>query len=147
MGFAFLLAVIDDLNPLAEVSRGALEPMGPRMMQQEVMRKGFASIEYLLDRASQGLTLFFITNPPGELPEVVFRQIDNLIRTGLAHSGRALRALRRGDAAVAGCRARSTEAMVVGRTTGGFPPVADVDVLPEGFPPTGVTRSSWEEAA
>lgn len=99
-----------------------------------------------------GLTLFFITNTPGELPEVVFRQIDNLICTGLAHSA-DLRTIARcalSDEETLQSLAvglGQTEAMVVGRTTGGFPLVADVDALPEGFPPTGVTRSFWDKAA
>jgi hypothetical protein len=33
-----------------------------------------------------GLTTFFMTNSPGELPEVVFRQLDNIVVTGLSHT-------------------------------------------------------------
>lgn len=93
-----------------------------------------------------GLTTFFITNTPGQLPEVVFRQIDNLICTGLGHSG-DLRTVSRSalsdedtlQSLAVGLR--QNEALVVGRLTEGFPLIVDVNALPDGFPATGVTRS------
>lgn len=54
-----------------------------------------------------------------------------------------MRALRRETLQSLAVGLGQTEAMVVGRTTGGFPLVVDVDALPEGFPPAGVTRSFW----
>jgi hypothetical protein len=99
-----------------------------------------------------GLTLAFITNTPGQLPEVVFRQVDNLICTGLGHSADlriiAKSALSDDDTLQSlafGLGQR--EAMIVGRTTGGFPIVVDVMDLPDGFPATGLTRSFWDRAA
>ena len=96
-----------------------------------------------------GLTLFFITNTPGELPEVVFRQLDNLICTGLRH-GADLRTIAKSalsdddtlQSLAVGLGQR--EAMIVGRATGNFPIVVDVLDLPEGHPSTGATRSFWD---
>lgn len=262
VGFPFLMALISDLNPLQDISRGAFEYEGPRLMQQQIDRHGYASIEYLLDRAGAGafhshdtvnqaietrlrmvqrtgifsddpdnetlrerfervtaaggfvvfdlaelavgrlraivrglnrqldaicederrsgrgrypfvffeeahfyaspqeilnlitrgrhlgLTTFFITNTPGELPEVIFRQLDNLIVTGLSHSAdlRTIAKCSLSDEDTLQSLAISlgpTEALVVGRLTGNFPLVVEIDALPEAFPATGVTRSFW----
>lgn len=89
-----------------------------------------------------GLTTFFITNTPGQLPEVVFRQIDNLICTGLGHSG-DLRTVSRSalsdeDALQSlAVGLRQTEALLVGPLTEGFPLVVDINALSDGFPATG----------
>ncbi len=264
VGFAFLMAVIEDIGPLQETSRGAFENVGPRLMAEEMKRnKGFATIEYLEERAGQGrfhssemvnqaietrlrmvrhtglfaddpksetlvdrfcriseagkflvfdlaelpprrlkaltrglnrrlesicneerangtgrfpfvfleeahfyaspeeilnlitrgrhlgLTTFFITNTPGNLPEVVFRQVDNLICTGLGHSADlrtvAKSALSDEDTLQSlAIGLRKTEALVVGRLTAGFPLVVEISALPEGFPATGFTRSFWD---
>ncbi len=263
VGFGFLMAVIDDMNPLQDVSRGALENVGPRLVREQFSRRGFATIEYLIDRAGQngfhtnekvneaietwlkmvkathlfaahagtetladrfarvvssggflvfdlallppgrlraltrglnrrldaiceaeraagtnrypfvffeeahfytspdeilnlitrgrhlGLTVFFITNTPGELSEVVFRQLDNLVCTGLGHSA-DLRTISRSalsdeetlQSLAVGLGQR--DAMIVGRLTGGFPIVAQIGPLPAGYPSTGATRSFWD---
>jgi hypothetical protein len=262
VGFRFLMAVVEDLNPLQDISRGAFEYEGPRLMKQQIDRHGFASIEYLLDRAGAGafhshdsvnqaietrlrmvqrtgffsddpenetlrqrfervtsacgflvfdlaelpvgrlraivrglnrqldaicederrsgrgrypfvffeeahfyaspqeilnlitrgrhlgLTTFFITNTPGELPEVIFRQLDNLIVTGLAHSAdlRTIGKCSLSDEDTLQSLAvslRPTQALIVGRLTGNFPLVVEIESLPQTFPPTGVTRSFW----
>jgi hypothetical protein len=39
---------------------------------------------------------------------------------------------------------RMTEALIVGRLTGGFPLVVEISALPDGFPATGFTRSYWD---
>src|SRR5207249_4990677 len=44
----------DDLNPLQDISRGAFEYEGPRLMRKQIERQGYATIEYLLDRATLG---------------------------------------------------------------------------------------------
>jgi len=99
-----------------------------------------------------GLTTFFITNSPGELPEVIFRQLDNLIVTGLSHSG-DLRLVARcslSDEDTLQSLAVSlapTQAMIVGNLTGNFPLVVEVDDLPRGFPVSGQTRSFWDGRA
>jgi hypothetical protein len=98
-----------------------------------------------------GLTTFFITNSPGELPEVVFRQVDNLICTGLSHRA-DLRTV--GKSALAdedtleslAMGLGMTEALIIGRLTGGFPLVVNVAPLPKAFPSTGATRSFWDQA-
>lgn len=262
VGFPFLMAVVDDLNRLTDVSRGAFEHGAPRFIEQETHRRGFATIDYLLDRAGAGafhsndmvntaietrlrmvrstglfaeddrteslsdrfdrvtraggflafdlaeipmgrvralvrglnrrletvceserasgrnrypfvfyeeahfyaspeeilnlitrgrhlgITTFFVTNTPGELPEVIFRQVDNLIVTGLSHSAdlRTIAKCSLSDEDTLQSLAvglRPTEALVVGRLTGGFPMVVDIDGLPPGWPATGVTRSFW----
>lgn len=257
------MAVIDDMNPLQDVSRGALENVGPRLVKEQFDKRGYATLDYLIDRAEQGafhsnekvneaietrlrmakatnlfasgstpetltqrfdktvsnggfivfdlallrpgrlraltkglnrrleaicnserssgrhrypfvffeeahfytskdeilnlitrgrhlgLTLFFITNTPGDLPEVVFRQLDNLVCTGLGH-GADLRTIAKSalsdddtlQSLAVGLGQR--EAMIVGRSTGGFPIVVDVLALPDGYPTTGATRSFWD---
>lgn len=264
VGFPFLMAVVDDVNRLTDVSRGAFEHGAPRFIDQEVQRHGFATIDYLVDRAGAGafhsndmvntaietrlrmvratglfsddgsaesladrfdrvtraggflafdlaeipmgrlralvrglnrrleavceaerttgrnrfpfvfyeeahfyaspeeilnlitrgrhlgITTFFVTNSPGELPEVIFRQLDNLIVTGLSHSAdlRTIAKCSLSDEDTLQSLAvglRPTEALVVGRLTGGFPMVIDIDNLPPGWPVTGVTRSFWDD--
>jgi DNA helicase HerA-like ATPase len=93
-----------------------------------------------------GLTTFFLTNSPGELPEVIFRQLDNLIVTGLSHSA-DLRTIAK-SAVSDEDTLRSLaiglprdHAMIVGRLTSNFPLMMQIDPLPEGFPATGITRS------
>jgi uncharacterized protein DUF87 len=262
VGFPFLMAIIEEMGPLQDVSRGAFEQMGRRLIEEEVRRTQFATIEYLLAMAEHdrfhnnemvnraietrlrmvshagvfartaatetlaarsrrltaaggflvfdlaelpvgrlraltrglnrrlegicveerrgggyaypfvifeeahfyaspeeilnlitrgrhlGLTVFFVTNSPAELPEVVFRQVDNLIVTGLSHSA-DLRTIGKcslseedtlQSLAVA---LGPTQALVVGRITANFPLVVEVLPLPEGFPATGATRSFW----
>src|SRR5204863_118587 len=90
----------------------------------------------------------FMTNTPAALPEVIFRQLDNLIVTGLTHSSdlRLIAKTALSDEETLESLAvglGSTEAMVVGRLTGKFPMVLDVDPLPEGYPTTGATRTFW----
>lgn len=263
VGFPFLMAVIDDINPLQDVSRGAFEHAGPRFMEEQLSASGFATIDYQVDKASQGrfhsndmvnnaihtrlrmvqrtglfakdratetlaarfervtngggflvfdlaelragrlraltrglnrrleaicneeratgrgrypfvffeeahfytapeeilnlitrgrhlgLTTFFITNTPGDLPEVIFRQVDNLIVTGLSHSAdlRTIAKCSLSDEDTLQSLAvglRSTEALIVGRVTGNFPLVVEIDQLPAGYPQTGATRSFWD---
>jgi DNA helicase HerA-like ATPase len=266
VGFSFLMALIDDMNPMTDVSRGAFEHAGPRFVAEEIQATGFATIEYLLERAEQGryhnndmvnnaiyarlrmvsrsglfevnpsaptlaerfdaavdaggflvidlaefpagrrraltrgflrrleaiceeerrsgrdrypfvffeeahmytapeeimnlitrgrhlgLTTFFMTNSPGELPEVIFRQLDNLIVTGLSHSsdlrliGRSALSDEETPASLA-VGLRRTEALIVGRLTNSFPLVVNVDDLPAGYPATGATRTFWAREA
>ena len=266
VGFSFLSALVEDLNPLQDVSRGAFEYEGRRLVRQQLDRQGYATVEYLLDRAvlgqfhshdavnraietrlemavrtglfsddpsaetlsarfdrvtlaggflvfdladlpsgrlralarglnrrldaiceeerasgrgrypfvffeeahfyanpteilnlvtrgrHLGLTMFFVTNTPGELPDVVFRQLDNLVVTGLTHSA-DLRTI--GKSALTdeetlqslASGLDQTEALVVGRATNGFPVVVNVSQLPHTTPATGVTRSFWDGRA
>lgn len=265
VGFPFLMAVIDDLNPLTDVSRGALDHNGPRFMEQEVKATSFATIEYLLEKAEQqrfhsnemvnqaietrlrmvartglfetnskaerlgarfdratagggflvfdlaelrvgrlkaltrglnrrleaiceeerktgrgqypfvffeeahfyaapeeilnlisrgrhlGLTTFFITNQPSELPDVVFRQLDNMVVTGLTHSAdlRTIAKCSLSDEETLQSLAYSlgaTQALIVGRATHSFPLVVEIGSLPAGYPTTGATRSYWDAA-
>jgi hypothetical protein len=99
-----------------------------------------------------GLTTFFITNTPNDLPEVIFRQLDNLIVTGLGHAAdlRTIAKCALTDQETLESLAVSlspTEALVIGRLTGNYPLVVKIDPLPAGFPTTGRTRSFWDEAA
>jgi hypothetical protein len=265
VGFPFVMALIDEMNPLTDVSRGAFEFNGPRFMNAEIQASGYATIGYLreqaersrfhsndmvngaieqrlrmlensglfennpaapsfaqrledavqaggflvLDLAEQrpgrlqalargllrrveaicreerqsgrerypflffeeahmyaapteilnlitrgrhlGLTVFFMTNSPSKLDEVVFRQIDNLFVTGLSHSA-DLRLISKSalsdedtlESLAVGLGA--TQALFIGRVTDKYPLVVDVDPLPDGFPATGATRSFWDAA-
>lgn len=96
-----------------------------------------------------GLTTFFITNSPGELPEVVFRQVDNLVCTGLRHSAdlRTVAKSALSDEETLQSLATGlgpTEALMVGKLTGGFPLLVSIGPLPGEFPSTGQTRSLWD---
>ena len=82
----------------------------------------------------------------------MFRQIDNLICTGLGHSGDlrtvAKSALSDEDTLQSlAVGLRRTEALVVGGVTAGFPLVVEINALPDGFPATGFTRSYWDAPA
>lgn len=96
-----------------------------------------------------GLTVFFMTNSPAKLDEVVFRQIDNLFVTGLSHSA-DLRLISKSalsdedtlESLAVGLGA--TQALFIGRVTDKYPLVVEVDDLPAGFPATGATRSFWD---
>jgi hypothetical protein len=83
---------------------------------------------------------------------VVFRQVDNLICTGLAHSSdlRTISKCALSDEDTLQSLAYSldkTRALLIGRITDGYPLVMKVDPLPKGFPATGATRSFWDRPA
>lgn len=99
-----------------------------------------------------GITVFFMTNTPGNLPEVVIRQLDNLVVTGLSHASDrrliAKSALSDDDTLQAlAVGLGRTEALVVGRATRGYPLVVNIDPLPDTWPTTGATRSVWQHIA
>ena len=265
VGFPFVMALVDEMNPLQDVSRGAFEHNGPRFVQQEIDASGFATIGHMLERAERsnfhnnemvnraietrlrmlersglfesdpsaqsladrfddavanggflvfdlaeqrmgslkaitaascdgsrrsartsggragiatrscfsrrrtytprlpgilnlitrgrhlGITTVYMTNSPSELPDVIFRQLDNLIVTGLSHSADlrliAKSALSDEDTLESiAVGLGQSEALIVGRLTSKFPLVVEIDPLPAGFPTTGRTRSFWDHA-
>src|SRR5438105_5927348 len=54
VGFPFLKAVIDDVGPMTPTSEGAFDTEGPRFMEQQIARSGFATIAHLEELADQG---------------------------------------------------------------------------------------------
>jgi hypothetical protein len=51
VGFGFLMAVIRDIGPMTEATAGAFQNLGPRFMNDEIKKTGFATLEYLEERA------------------------------------------------------------------------------------------------
>lgn len=91
----------------------------------------------------------FVTNTPQNLPESVFRQLDNLFLLGLTHRD-DIRSVSRNsftdEATIESFATRMPErhALIVGNATDRYPLVVEVDDLPEGVPRTGRTRSTWD---
>ena len=80
---------------------------------------------------------------------MIFRQLDNLIVTGLSHSA-DLRTIARSsvsDEDTLQSIAASLgpgQALIVGRLTGQYPLIVEIDALPDSWPVTGRTRSFWD---
>ena len=98
-----------------------------------------------------GMNLFFITNTPGNLPESVFRLLDNLIMSKIVNVGdiRRVEACGLVDNETIECFAPQLpehHALILSSKDGitkTFPLVFKVDEFPN-LPKSGVTRSMWE---
>jgi uncharacterized protein len=96
-----------------------------------------------------GMGSVFVTNTPEKLPDVVFRQLDNLFLLPLTHKGDVLSVSQSSftdEETIQSFATRLPEhhALLVGSVTERYPLILEVDPLPEGVPPTGRTRSTWD---
>jgi hypothetical protein len=96
-----------------------------------------------------GMASMFITNTPQKLPDTVFRQLDNLFLLGLTHKDDIKNVSKNSftdEDTIQSLATRMPErhALIIGNVTDRYPLVVKVDPLPEGIPPTGRTRSTWD---
>lgn len=95
-----------------------------------------------------GIASVFVTNSPQELPDTIFRQLDNLFLQTLTHKD-DIRSVSKNSFTDEdtiesfATRMPPKHALVVGRVTDRYPIIVEVDPLPPGVPPTGETRSTW----
>lgn len=96
-----------------------------------------------------GMASVFVTNTPQSLPDAVFRQLDNLLLLALTHKD-DIRSVSKNsftdEDTIESFATRMPErhALIVGNVTDRYPLVLSIDALPEGVPPTGETRSTWD---
>jgi hypothetical protein len=91
----------------------------------------------------------FITNTPQNLPDTVFRQLDNLFLLSLTHRDDIRNVSKNSftdEDTIQSFATRMPErhALIIGNVTNRYPLVVEVARLPEEIPPTGQTRSTWE---
>jgi hypothetical protein len=96
-----------------------------------------------------GMGSFFVTNTPQNLPDTVFRQLDNLFLLGLTHRDDIRNVSKNSftdEDTIQSFATRMPEhhALIVGQITDRYPLVVKIEDLPEGIPPTGRTRSTWD---
>ncbi|MGA9099901.1 MAG: DUF87 domain-containing protein, partial [Methanotrichaceae archaeon] len=96
-----------------------------------------------------GLGSFFVTNTPQNLPDTVFRQLDNLFLLGLTHRD-DIRSVSKNsftdEDTIQSFATRMPEkhALITGKVTDRYSLVVEVDPLPEDMPATGRTKSTWD---
>ena len=96
-----------------------------------------------------GIASFFITNTPQELPDPVFRQIDNLFLLGLSHND-DIRSVGRNsftdEETIESFATRMPRhhGLMMGKITDRYPLMVGIDDLPDEVPATGETRSTWD---
>lgn len=96
-----------------------------------------------------GMASVFVTNTPQNLPDTVFRQLDNLFLLNLSHRDDIRNVSKNSftdEATIESFATRMPErhALIVGNVTDRYPLVVRVEPLPPNVPPTGQTRSTWE---
>lgn len=95
-----------------------------------------------------GIASVFVTNTPQELPDTVFRQLDNLFLLSLTHRDDIRNVSKNSftdEATIESFATRMPQhhALFIGNVTDRYPLVVSVDDL-TGMPRTGRTRSTWE---
>jgi hypothetical protein len=96
-----------------------------------------------------GLASIFVTNTPQNLPDTVFRQLDNLFLLSLSHRDDIRNVSKNSftdEDTIQSFATRMPErhALILGNVTDRYPLVVRVEPLPANVPPTGRTRSTWE---
>lgn len=99
-----------------------------------------------------GMAPIFVTNTPQNLPDAVFRQMDNLFLLNLSHKD-DIRSVGKNsftdEDTIESFATRMPEhhALIMGNVTDRYPVMVRVDPLPPEIPPTGMTRSTWDRLA
>lgn len=96
-----------------------------------------------------GMGSVFITNTPQDLPDSVFRQLDNLLLLALTHRDDIKNVSKNSftdEDTIESFATRMPEfhALVMGNVTQRYPLVLRIDPLPANVPATGRTRSTWD---
>lgn len=96
-----------------------------------------------------GIASVFVTNTPQNLPDTVFRQLDNLFLLALTHRDDIRNVSKNSftdEETIQSFATRMPErhALIVGAVTDRYPLILSVDPLPKDVRPTGQTRSTWE---
>lgn len=96
-----------------------------------------------------GIASVFVTNTPQHLPDTVFRQLDNLFLLGLTHKDDIRNVSKNSftdEDTIQSFATRMPQgnALFMGNVTERYPLIVRIDGLPEGVPPTGTTKSTWD---
>jgi hypothetical protein len=99
-----------------------------------------------------GLGSVFVTNTPQNLPDTVFRQLDNLFLLALTHKDDIKNVSKNSftdEDTIQSFATRMPEkhALIMGNITDRYPLLVKVDPLPASMPPTGQTKSTWDRFA
>jgi DNA helicase HerA-like ATPase len=99
-----------------------------------------------------GMGSVFVTNTPQDLPDSVFRQLDNLLLLALTHRDDIKNVSKNSftdEDTIESFATRMPEfhALVMGNVTQRYPLVLRIDALPANVPATGRTRSTWDRFA
>ena len=112
-----------------------------------------ANIVNLITRGRHiGIGSVFVTNTPKELPDTVFRQLDNLFLLSLTHKDDIRNVSKNSftdEATIESFATRMPErhALIIGNVTDRYPLVVKVGPLPDNVPTSGRTRSTWDRFA
>lgn len=96
-----------------------------------------------------GMASVFVTNTPQNLPDTVFRQLDNLFLLGLTHKDDIRNVSKNSFTDEDTIQSFATRmpyghALIMGNATDRYPLIVSVNPLPEGIPTTGKTKSTWD---
>lgn len=96
-----------------------------------------------------GMGSIFITNTPHNLPDVIFRQLDNLFLLALSHKDDIKSVSKNSftdEETIASFATRMPEhhALIIGAITDRYPLIVSVDPTPAGVPISGQTKSTWD---
>lgn len=108
-----------------------------------------AILDFITRGRHIGIRMFFMTNTPDMLPEMVYRQLDNLFLLKLTHSSDIKHVSKSSftdEETVKNMATRMPDhhMLVVGNITNNYPLVVKGSPLPDGTPATGVTRPLWK---
>lgn len=96
-----------------------------------------------------GMASVFVTNTPQELPDTVFRQLDNLFLLSLSHKDDIRNVSKNSFTDEETIQSFATRmpkyhALIMGNVTERYPLIVKVDDLPSGVPTSGRTKSTWD---
>lgn len=96
-----------------------------------------------------GIASVFVTNTPQDLPDTVFRQLDNLFLLSLTHRDDIRNVSRNSFTDQETIQSFATRmpvhhALIMGGVTDRYPLVVKVEPLPPDVPTTGRTKSTWD---
>jgi hypothetical protein len=161
--------IVFDLRTVAPSLQRALVRALTRLIEQRCRAEGdgegrypflfyeeahtYVSEEAILNAITRGRHLgigtIFVTNTPQKLPEVVFRQLDNLFLLGLTHQDDIKAVSKNAFADQETIESFATrmpehDALLIGNLTDRYPLVVEIPPLPAVVHGTGRTRSTWD---
>lgn len=99
-----------------------------------------------------GMASVFVTNTPQNLPDTVFRQLDNLFLLSLTHKDDIRNVSKNSFTDEDTIESFATRmpmyhSLIIGNVTDRYPLIVKVDPLPSTIPATGRTKSTWDRFA
>jgi uncharacterized protein len=96
-----------------------------------------------------GMASVFVTNTPHNLPDTVFRQLDNLFLLSLTHKDDIRNVSKNSFTDEDTIESFATRmpvyhSLIIGNVTDRYPLIVKVDPLPSTIPATGRTKSTWD---